>query len=135
MKEVLNMQDSRNRGGPISSKEDMETSPWRRFSRYLILVFTLAFIFWSFRYLNIPLSRFLRMFGPLGHKIDQLFLFPDVSYIQNVSMLKSIVETFQMGIFGTFLGLALCVPLAWFAALNMTPNKLIFHNISFLTNI
>ena len=121
------MQDSRNRGGPISSKEDMETSPWRRFSRYLILVFTLAFIFWSFHYLNIPLSRFLRMFGPLGHKVDQLFLFPDVSYIQNVSMLKSIVETFQMGIFGTFLGLALCVPLAWFAALNMTPNKLIFY--------
>lgn len=127
MKEVLNMRGSKNRGKPISSKEDMETSPWRGFINYLILVFTLAFIFWSFYYLNIPLGRFLRIFGPIGHKVSQLFFPPDLSYVQNVGMLKSIVETFQMGILGTFVGLALCVPLAWFAAINMTPNKLILY--------
>jgi len=116
-----------NRGRPINSKEEMGTSPRRSLFRYLGLLFFLAFVLWSFYYLNIPLSRFLRMFGPLGHKVLQLFFPPDVRYIQNVGMLKSIVETFQMGIFGTFLGLALCVPLAWFAALNMTPNRLIFY--------
>jgi phosphonate transport system permease protein len=127
MKGVLNMPDSSNRGEPINSIEEMETSPWRRFIHYLILVFSLVFIFWSFYYLNIPISRFLKLFGPIGHKINQLFFPPDLSYILNVGMLRSIVETFQMGILGTVLGLALCVPLAWFAALNMTPNRLIFY--------
>ena len=127
MKEVLDMRDSNNRERPINSKEDMETLPRRRFARNLALLGVLVFTFWSFYYLNIPLSRFMRIFGPLGHKFSQLFLPPDLSYIQNVSMLRSIVETFQMGIFGTFVGLALCVPLAWFAALNMTPNRMIFY--------
>jgi len=121
------MRDSNNRERPINSKEDMETLPRRRFARNLALLGVLVFTFWSFYYLNIPLSRFMRIFGPLGHKFSQLFLPPDLSYIQNVSMLRSIVETFQMGIFGTFVGLALCVPLAWFAALNMTPNRMIFY--------
>lgn len=111
----------------MSVQEGMRISVWRRFFRYLGWLFLLTFIVWSFYYLNVPLSRFLKMFGPLGHKFNQLFFPPDIGYIQNVGMLGSIVETFQMGILGTFVGLALCVPLAWFASLNMTPSKFILY--------
>lgn len=121
------MSDANDRGRLINSREVMEISPGRRFVRNLALLGLLAFTFWSFHYLNIPLIRFVKMFGPLGHKFLQLFFPPDLRYIQNVGMLRSIVETLQMGFFGTFVGLALSVPLAWFAALNMTPNRLIFY--------
>jgi len=109
------------------STDEGESALRTGLSGYLGVLFFLAFVVWSLHYLNIPLSRFTGMFGPLGHKFSQLFCPPDFKYIQNMGMLKSIVETFQLGFFGTVVGLALCVPLAWFAALNMTPNKWILY--------
>ncbi|MCF8106253.1 MAG: phosphonate ABC transporter, permease protein PhnE [Desulfohalobiaceae bacterium] len=112
-----------NKAKPLNIADHLEEHKKRRFFKLLVGAGVLVFIFWSFYYLNIPLVRFLYMLGPIGHKFDQLFLWPDFGYINNVGMLQSIVQTFQMGIFGTFVGLALCVPLAWFASYNMTPNK------------
>lgn len=106
---------------------DKETRSRRSLILYFVVLFLCAFFLWSFHYLRIPLSRFIWMFGPLAHKFSQLFNPPDLKYIQNMGMLKSIIETFQMGFLGTVAGLALSVPLAWFAALNMTPNKLILY--------
>jgi phosphonate transport system permease protein len=111
-------------------EQEERISLLKRLMQYTVVLLLLSFFFWSFYYLNIPLSRFVHMFGPLGHKFNQLFFPPDISYIQNMGMLESIVETFQIGVFGTFVGVALCVPLAWFAALNMTPSKLILYPIS-----
>lgn len=115
------------KGTPTNSEEGKGASTGKALVRYGGLLFFFAFLVWSFHYLNIPLSRFAGMFGPLGHKFLQLFYPPDLGYLRNVGMLKSIVETFQMGFFGTVVGLALCVPLSWFAALNMTPSRWILY--------
>ena len=106
---------------------ERETRSRRSLIIYFAVLFLCAFLLWAFHYLRIPLSRFIWMFGPLAHKFSQLFNPPDLQYIQNMGMLKSIIETFHMGFLGTVAGLALSVPLAWFAALNMTPNKLILY--------
>jgi len=106
---------------------ELETRSRRSLIIYFAVLFLCAFLLWAFHYLRIPLSRFIWMFGPLAHKFSQLFNPPDLQYIQNMGMLKSIIETFHMGFLGTVGGLALSVPLAWFAALNMTPNKLILY--------
>lgn len=95
--------------------------------KFIILLLGLAFIFWSFSYLNIPYRRFLTMFGPLGHKFDQLFFPPDFAYLNHRGLLASIVETFQLAFLGTVVGLILCVPLSWFGAFNMTPNRWILY--------
>jgi len=106
---------------------ELETRSRRSLIIYFAVLFLCAFLLWAFHYLRIPLSRFIWMFGPLAHKFSQLFNPPDLQYIQNMGMLKSIIETFHMGFLGTVGVLALSVPLAWFAALNMTPNKLILY--------
>jgi len=112
----------------IVTKEGAFT--WKALSRYLIVLLILGFCIWSFKYLNIPAKRFLTMWGRLGLKIEKLFLPPDFNYIKNIGLLRSIVETFQLAFLGTTVGLALCIPLSWFAATNMTPNKWVLYPIS-----
>lgn len=96
------------------------------FIKFISLLVFLTLLFLSFQYLNIPYSRFLTMFGPLGAKFIELFAPPDFAYL-NAGLLHSIVETFQLAFLGTVVGLALAVPLSWFGAFNMTPNKWVLY--------
>ncbi|MFW6139275.1 MAG: phosphonate ABC transporter, permease protein PhnE [Spirochaetota bacterium] len=107
-----------------------EVFPWKSIIRYLLVLVLVGFCIWSFKYLNIPVKRFLSMWGPLGHKVNQLFIPPNFSYIQKVGLLGSIVQTFQLAFMGTAIGLVLCVPLSWFAAINMSPSKWVLYPIS-----
>ena len=103
---------------------------WKKIVNYVLVLFLFTFLYWSFTYLNIPIRRFLTMWGPIGYKIHQLFLPPDFGYLNNMKLLRSIVQTFQLAFLGTVVGLILCVPLAWFAAINVTPSKFILYPIS-----
>ena len=103
---------------------------WKKIVNYVLILFLFTFLYWSFLYLNIPIKRFFTMWGPIGYKIYQLFLPPDVHYLNNLKLLRSIVQTFQFAFLGTVVGLILCVPLAWFAAINVTPSKFILYPIS-----
>ena len=103
---------------------------WKKIVNYVLVLFLFTFLYWSFTYLNIPVRRFFTMWGPIGYKIHQLFLPPDFGYLNNMKLLRSIVQTFQLAFFGTVVGLILCVPLAWFAAINVTPSKFILYPIS-----
>ena len=108
----------------------MEISVWKKVSRYMAVLLFITFLYWSFQYLHIPLRRFFTMWGPIGYKFYQLFLPPDIGYINNPKLLRSIVQTFQLAFLGTVVGLIICVPLAWFAAINLTPSKFILYPIS-----
>jgi len=103
---------------------------WKKFVNYILVLFLFTFLYWSFTYLNIPVKRFFTMWGPIGYKIHQLFLPPDLGYLNNIKLLKSIVQTFQLAFLGTVVGLILCVPLAWFAAINVTPSRFVLYPIS-----
>ena len=103
---------------------------WKKIVNYILVLFLFTFLYWSFTYLNIPVKRFFTMWGPIGYKIHQLFLPPDLGYLNNIKLLKSIVQTFQLAFLGTVVGLILCVPLAWFAAINVTPSRFVLYPIS-----
>jgi len=103
---------------------------WKKVVNYILILFLFTFLYWSFIYLRIPIRRFFTMWGPVAYKINQLFMPPDFSYINNMKLLRSIVQTFQLAFLGTVIGLVLCVPLAWFAAINVTPSKFILYPLS-----
>lgn len=52
---------------------------------------------------------------------------PNVNHLLNAEYWHTVVETLQMSYFATVIGLATAVPLAWFAAHNVTPSRRFLH--------
>lgn len=106
---------------------------WRRF-RYpqslisygsWLIAFTV--IVYSIEYLNIPLDRVFGMFGRMGEILANRYYPADIEYIMDAGYIESVVETIQMAYLGALFGLLITIPLAWFAAYNMTPNRLFVY--------
>ena len=102
---------------------------WRRFRypdsliSYGSWLIAFAVIVFSIEYLNIPLDRLFGMFGRMGEILADRYYPPDIEYIMNADYFGSVVETIQMAYLGALFGLIITVPLAWFAAYNMTPSR------------
>lgn len=102
---------------------------WSRYkhpeSLYSYGTWLIAFsvVVFSIEYLNIPLDRLLGMFGRMGEVIAQRYYPPDIDYVMERDYLGYVVETIQMAYLGALFGLLITVPLAWFAAYNMTPSR------------
>lgn len=106
---------------------------WRRF-RYpqslisygsWLIAFTV--IVYSIEYLNIPLDRVFGMFGRMGEILADRYYPADIEYIMDVDYIGSVIETIQMAYLGALFGLLITIPLAWFAAYNMTPSRLFVY--------
>jgi phosphonate transport system permease protein len=98
----------------------------RRISRivkFIILLLTLTFGVWTVDVLNIPIERVLRMFGPLASMVTDRLMPPDLYYVVEPLILASIFETIQMSVLGVLGGLLIAIPMAWFGAWNVTPNR------------
>jgi len=91
------------------------------------LLMSLVLALWTIHYFNIPIYRLLGMFGRLGQFLIERLLPPELSYVAQKHVLYAVVETFEMSILSTFFGALISVPLAWFAAWNVTPNKLFLY--------
>ena len=102
---------------------------WSRFRypqslyKYGALLGTLAFIAFALDYLKIPLERLPGMLGRMGESLSRRYFPPHIDHVLRPEYLHSLVETLQMSYLATVLGLALAVPLAWFASFNMTPSR------------
>lgn len=102
---------------------------WSRFKypgsliHYGTLLCVLLFLAYSVEYLQIPLERFLTMFGKVGKLLTERYYPPDLEYILQKDYLESVVETIQMAYLGMLFGVLISVPLAWFASFNMSPSK------------
>ena len=102
---------------------------WSRFKypqsliRYAVLLGVLMFLAYSVYYLNIPLERFMGMFGRIGDLLAERYYPPDLEYIADRDYLGSVVETIQMAYLGALFGLLIAIPLGWFAAFNVSPSK------------
>lgn len=109
---------------------------WRRFRfqdtvlRHGTLLLVLASLAYSVHYLNIPLERFLTMFGKLGKLLTERYYPPDIEYVMQPEYLVSVVETVQMAYLGMLFGVLLAVPLAWFASFNMSPSRRFVYPIA-----
>ena len=102
---------------------------WSRFKypqsliRYGFLLGVLMFLTYSVYYLNIPLERFIGMFGRIGDLLVDRYYPPDLEYIADRDYVSSVIETIQMAYLGALFGLLIAIPLGWFAAFNVSPSK------------
>ena len=103
-----------------------EPLTWSRFRypdsliRYGALLGTIAFLGYSMAYLKVDLNRILGLFGRVGDLIAKRYYPPDIDYVLEADYLASVLETVQMAYLGGLFGILLAIPLAWFAAYNMT---------------
>ena len=109
---------------------------WRRFKypdslfRFGALLLVLVFLAYSIQYLNIPLERFLGMFGRVGNLLANRYYPADLEYIMDNDYLASVFETIQMAYLGALFGLLLSIPLAWFGSFNMSPSRRYIYPIA-----
>jgi len=102
---------------------------WSRFRypqslyKYIALLGSLAFLAWSIEYLGIDLERLPGLLGRMGEMLARRYVPPNVGHVINAEYWHTVVETLQMSYFATVIGLATAVPLAWFAAWNVTPSR------------
>ena len=87
----------------------------------------LVFGFWTVGFLGMPMERLLGMFGPLGAMLANRLFPPDLVYASQWKILASVVETVEMSLLGAFYGTVVTIPLAWWAAWNITPSRTVLY--------
>ena len=94
-----------------------------RYVAYLILLVVLVA---GARHMRLPIERLPDGVRDIFVMIAQRMFPPDFGYAAK-HLVQPFVETFAMAFSGTVLGIAISVPLAWFAAANMTPSPRILY--------
>jgi ABC-type nitrate/sulfonate/bicarbonate transport system permease component len=100
---------------------------------WIISFLSIAFIFYGVYYCKIPIGRVLTMFPPLARMLSRVFYPPNMGYVTSIDVLGGLWETFEMGFFASLIGTLISLPLAWFAAYNMTPSRRIVYPLARLT--
>ena len=98
--------------------------------RYGLILLILIFLVYAINYLNIPLERFLTMFGKLGKLFAERYYPPDIEYILDKDYLQSVLDTIQMAYLGALFGLLCALPIAWFGSYNMSPSRRFLYPIA-----
>ena len=94
------------------------------------LLLALCFLTWSIVYLNIPLERFIGMFGRIGTLITDRYYPPDIDYVLDKGYLATVFDTIQMAYLGALFGMLWALPLGWFGAHNVTPNRRFIYPVA-----
>ena len=109
---------------------------WRRFRfpqslyPHVALLALLVVIAWSIDRLNIDLERLPGLLGRMGNTLATRYFPPNLEHIAQADYLRSVFETIEMSYLATVLGIVLAIPLAWFAAANVTPSPRIGYPIA-----
>ena len=96
--------------------------------RYVLYFLAFLLIVWSIQSTIIKDTDWDRI-GGVGSVIKAVarFLPPDLSLFKH--LVGPTVETFMIACLGTMLGIICAIPVAWMAALNVTPSKIIAYPI------
>ncbi len=96
--------------------------------RYSLYAFAFLLILWSINSTIIIDTDWDRIGGIASviHAVSK-FLPPDISLFPN--LIKPALETFMIACLGTGIAIILAIPVAWLAALNITPSKTIGYPI------
>lgn len=104
----------------------------RRQSRYVtgaVYAVLLGLVIWSIDVTVIQDTDWERM-GSLGQVLESVNRFIGFDFDVFSDLLVPTIETLLIACFGTFLGLILCIPAAWFGAMNITPYKPVTYPIA-----
>lgn len=86
-----------------------------------------GFVLVSLDVLRIPAERLAGMFGPLGRMVTQRLFPPDLAYLGEPTIVKATLVTLEMSLLGALIGTLVSVPLAWWAAWNVSPNRYFWY--------
>jgi phosphonate transport system permease protein len=97
-----------------------------RICLYLVLA---ALVAWSVQVTIIDDTDWERM-GSLGDVLENANHFFGIDYALFKDLVKPAIETFMIACLGTLLGVIICIPAAWFGAMNITPFKPITYPLA-----
>lgn len=97
--------------------------------QYGTLLAILVFLAYSLHFMNVDILLMFSALGGLVSVVATRFYPPDLVYITDPGYLASIVDTLQMSFLGSILGVFIAIPLAWFSAWNVSPNRKIFFPV------
>jgi phosphonate transport system permease protein len=97
-----------------------------RLCLYLVLF---ALVAWSVQVTIIDDTDWERM-GSLGNVLESANRFLGIDYALFKDLLEPTLETFMIACLGTLLGVFICIPVAWFGAVNITPFKPITYPLA-----
>ena len=95
--------------------------------RFAALLGVLVFLAYSVHFLNIDLQRVIGAFPRLAEILATRYYPPDLAYVMDGGFLLSVLRTLQMSLLGGAFGVLLAIPLAWFAAYNVTLHRLLAY--------
>ena len=93
---------------------------------YLVLFVLVA---WSVQVTIIEDTDWERM-GSLGSVLESANRFLGIDFALFKDLLEPTIETFMIACLGTLLGVIICIPAAWFGAVNITPFKPITYPLA-----
>jgi phosphonate transport system permease protein len=102
---------------------------WRRFRypesliRYAVMLGVLVFIVYSLDFLNIDMKRLAGAFPRFAELLATRYFPPDLVFLADAGYLESMLRTLQMSLLGGVMGVGIAIPLAWFAATNVTLSR------------
>jgi phosphonate transport system permease protein len=113
-------------------RKTVETRPERNCSRfrypeslvrYAVLLGVLVFIVYSLDFLNIDMKRLAGAFPRFAELLATRYFPPDLVFLADMGYLESMLRTLQMSLLGGVMGVGVAIPLAWFAATNVTVSR------------
>ncbi len=106
-----------------------EQPKWSRYKfpetiyKHGTLLIVLLFLGYSLHFLNVDIGLLISGLGRLVGVVADRYYPPDIGYVLDRGYLAAIVDTLQMSFLGGFAGVCLAIPLAWFSAWNVTPQR------------
>lgn len=91
--------------------------------RFATVLGIVVFLGYSIQFLKVDLGRLLGAFGRVWTVLSTRYYPPELEYVLDDGYLASIVATLQMSFLGGMLGVLVAIPLAWFSAFNVSPNR------------
>lgn len=104
-------------------------APPRRFEKphivtYLLYVLIGAFLIASIGHVDLSFERLANGLPGVSRILGQMFP-PDVSRLESIG--GALLETFQMAVVGTVLGVIISLPMAILAARGLSPHPVVYH--------
>ena len=112
-----------------------ETPKWSRYKypeslyKHGTLLLVLLFLGYSLHFLNVDIALLIGALGRFANVVGERYYPPDLEYVLDWGYAGSILDTLQMSFLGGFAGVCLAIPLAWFSAWNVSPQRRILFPV------
>jgi phosphonate transport system permease protein len=93
---------------------------------------SVAVLWWSAVGTHLSISEFIKGLPWIGDFIGRM-LPPNFAFM--AKLVQPAIETVQIAIWGTLLGILLALPICFFAARNLTPHGIVFHGLRQVLNV